>query len=319
MERKAGLLSAQPADPQNTQASGRSFKVSAEKEFDAITDEVPYLEIYRLRGLQARAKLMLDRRSEGEVRVASSTIEWLVNDYFYTQQEAWIQRQIENGGTVLRHLSYEDRTEHGLRELVEERRSEIDPNELDFPSEENTEPLEALEGALEEFDLDEQDFPDAKFYEYVAVLALTLITRAVQAYQGEDWPTVLWVGQPMSRMTVLANETVDIMEIVCRAEQLQDSLNVRKRIKSFLRDSEKRIPERVEELVKQKVSLSASLAANARHKETSQSKFKALLCWKSTGSNFSSRAAFARNKYKEYGVTERTLYAWVTAHERLKT
>ncbi|KOP58689.1 MULTISPECIES: hypothetical protein [Pseudomonas syringae group] len=293
--------------------------MSAEKEFDAITDEVPYLEIYRLRGLQARAKLMLDRRSEGEVRVASSTIEWLVNDYFYTQQEAWIQRQIENGGTVLRHLSYEDRTEHGLRELVEERRSEIDPNELDFPSEENTEPLEALEGALEEFDLDEQDFPDAKFYEYVAVLALTLITRAVQAYQGEDWPTVLWVGQPMSRMTVLANETVDIMEIVCRAEQLQDSLNVRKRIKSFLRDSEKRIPERVEELVKQKVSLSASLAANARHKETSQSKFKALLCWKSTGSNFSSRAAFARNKYKEYGVTERTLYAWVTAHERLKT
>ncbi len=293
--------------------------MSAEKEFDAITDEVPYLEIYRLRGLQARAKLMLDRRSEGEIRVASSTIECLVNEYFYTQQEAWIHRQVENGGTVLRHLSYEDRTEHGLRELVEERRSEIDPNELDFPSEENTEPLEALEGALEEFDLDEQDFPDAKFYEYVAVLALTLITRAVQVYQGEDWPTVLWVGQPMSRMTVLANETVDIMEIVCRAEQLQDSLDVRKRIKSVLRDSEKRIPERVEELVKQKVSLSASLAANARHKETSQSKFKALICWKSTGSNFSSRAAFARNKYKEFGVTERTLYAWVTAHERLKT
>ncbi|NMX75358.1 hypothetical protein HBO23_20570 [Pseudomonas sp. WS 5532] len=292
--------------------------MSADKEFDAITDEVPYLEIYRLRGLQARAKLMLDRRSESEIRVASSTIEWLVNEYFYTQQEAWIRRQIENGGAVLRHLRSEDRTEHGLRELVEERRSGIDPDELDFPSEENTEPLEALEDALKEFDLDDQDFPDAKFYEYVAVLALTLITRAVQTYQGEDWPTVLWVGQPMSRMTVLGNEAVDIMEIVCRAEQLQDSLEVRKRIKFFLLDNEKGIPERIEELAKQKVSLAASLAASARHKETSQSKFKALLCWRSTGSNFSSRAAFARNKHKDYGVTERTLYGWVADHERRK-
>lgn len=288
-------------------------------EFDAITDEVPHLQIYRLRGLQARAKLMLNLRSEGEIREASSTIEWLASEYFYTQREAWIRQQIESGGAVLRYLRDEDRTEHGLRELVEEHRSEVDPDELDFPSEENTGPLEALEDALKEFDLDDQGFPNAKVYEYAAVLALTLITQAVQTYQGEDWPTVLWDKQPMSRMTALANEAIDIMEIVCRAEQLQDDFERGKRIELFLLDNEKRIPERAEELARQKVSLAASLAANARHKETSQSKVKALLCWASTGSNFSSRAAFARNKHKDYGVTERTLYGWITTHERLDT
>ena len=293
--------------------------MDTDKEFDAITDEVPYLEIYRLRGLRERAKLMLNRRSEGEIRVASSTIEWLANEYFYTQQEAWIRRQIENGGAVLRHLRYEDRTEHGLRELVEEHRSEIDRDELDFPSEENTEPLEALEDALKEFDLDDQDFPSAKVYEYVAVLALTLITQAVQTYQGEDWPTVLWDKQPMSRMTVLANEAIDIMEIVCRAEQLQDKYETSRRVKFLIQDNENRIPERVDELVRKRVSLAASLAANARHKETSQSKAVALECWEATGSNFSSRTAFARTKHKEYGVTERSLYGWITTHERLKT
>ena len=123
----------------------------------------------------------------------------------------------------------------------------------------------------------------------------------------------------MVRLLSIANNAVDIMEVICRAEQRQDEHGMRKRIEFFLRDNEKRIPEQVEDLVRKKVSLAASLAANARHKETSESRSAALRCWDNTGSNFSSRTAFARNKHREYGVTERTLYGWVTAHVRSKT
>ncbi|WP_183143010.1 hypothetical protein, partial [Pseudomonas amygdali] len=180
--------------------------------------------------------------------------------------------------------------------------------------------LEALEDSLKGVDLDDENFPDAKPYEYFAVLALVLIGEAILSYQDDEWyPPVLKADLPMVCLRSIANNAVDIMEVICRAEQRQEEHEMRKRIEFFLRDNEKRIPEQVEDLVRKKVSLAASLAANARHKETSESRSAALLCWDNIGSNFSSRTAFARNKHREYGVTERTLYGWITAHVRSKT
>ena len=292
--------------------------MDTDKEFDAITDKVPHVRIDRLSVLQARAKHMLRPRTESQIREASSTIEWLTSEYFYTAKESWIVRQIETGGSILRYLRYEDRTENGLRELVDHHSNEISSDEFDFPTEEDTRPLEALEEAMKGFDLDDQSFPGAKAYEYIAVLALVLIGQAIRSYQNDDWPRFLRDDLPMLRLGTLANDAVDIMEVVCRAEQLQDEFEARKVIETFFHDNEKRLTERAEELAKKKVSLAASLAANARHKETSQSKSAALECWEATGSNFSSRTAFARNKHKDYGVTERALYGWITVHERLK-
>ncbi len=292
--------------------------MDTDKEFDAFTDKVPYVRIDRLRVLQARAKHMIRLRPESQIREALSTIDWLTSEYFYAEKESWIIRQLETGGSILRFLRYEDRTEYGLRELIDHN-SDISSDEFDFPTEENTRPLEALEEAMKGFDLDDQSFPDAKAYEYIAILALALIGKAIRSYQNDDWPRFLQDDLPMMRLSTLANDAVDIMEVVCRAEQLQDELEARKVIETFFHNNEKRLTERAEELAKKKVSLAASLAANARHKETSQSKPAALKCWDTTGSNFSSRTAFARNKHKEYGVTERTLYGWITEHERLKT
>jgi len=293
--------------------------VDTDKEFDAFTDKAPLVPIDRLRVMQARAKLVLQKRSESEIREAASTIEWLTSEYFYTEKESWITHQVETGGSILRHLRYEDRTEYGLRELVDHN-PDIISDEFDFPNEENTSPLEALEESLKGVDLDDENFPDAKPHEYFAVLALVLIGQAIMSFQDDEWwPPVLKEDLPMVRLSSIANNAVDIMEVVCRAEQYQDQHEMRKRIEFFLQDNEKRIPEQVDELVRKKVSLAASLAANARHKETSESRSAALLCWDTTGSNFSSRTAFARNKHKDYGVTERTLYGWITAHVRLQT
>lgn len=294
--------------------------MEADKDFDPFTDEVPYLRIDRLKDLQVRAKNLVRLRSESQLSEASSTIEWLTSEYFYTEKETWIRHQLETGGSILRFLRYEDRTEYGLRELIDHQCGcDIHPSEFDLPTEENTRPLDALEEALKGFNLDDQDFPDAKPYEYIAILALMLIGQAVRSYQDDDWPRFLRDDLPMMRLGSIANDAIDIMEVVCRAEQLKDQHEVRKRMEFLLHYNEKNFPERVEELAKKKVSLAASLAASARHKETSQSKTAALLCWDTTGSNFSSRAAFARNMHKDYGVTDRTLYGWITAHERLKT
>lgn len=289
-----------------------------DKEFDAFTDEVPFEPIWRLRGMQARAKLVLENRSEHEIRVAASTIEWLTSEYFYKEKESWIAHQIKNDGPILRYLPDEKRTEDGLWELVDHN-PDIISDEFDFPNEENTSRLEALEESLKGVDLDDENFPDAKPYEYFAVLALVLIGEAILSFQDDEWwPPVLKEDLPMVRLSSIANNAVDIMEVICRAEQRQDEHEMRKRIEFFLHDNERRIPEQVDELVRQRVSLAASLAATARHKETSESRSAALLCWDATGSKFSSRTAFARNKHREYGVTERTLYGWITAHVRSK-
>lgn len=293
--------------------------METDKEFDAFTDEVPFEPIWRLRVMQARAKLVLENRSEHEIRGAASTIEWLTSEYFYKEKESWIALQIKNDGPILRYLPDEKRTEDGLWELVDHN-PDIISDEFDFPNEDNTSPLEALEESLKGVDLDDEHFPDAKPYEYIAVLALVLIGQAMLSFQDDEWwPPVLKEDVPMVRLSSIANSAVDIMEVVCRAEQRQDEHEMRKRIEFFLHDNEKRIPEQVDDLVRKKVSLAASLAANARHKETSQSRSAALLCWDTKGSKFSSRTAFARHKHREYGVTERTLYGWITAHERLKT
>lgn len=293
--------------------------METDKEFDAFKDEVPFEPIWRLRGMQARAKLVLENRSEHEMRVAASTIEWLTEEYFYKEKESWITHQVKTNGSILRHIPLEDRTEYGLRELVDHNPDAIS-DEFDFPNEENTSRLEALEESLKGVDLDDEKFPDAKPYEYFAVLALVLIGEAILSFQDDEWwPPVLKEDLPMVCLSSIANNAIDIMEVVCRAEQRQDEYEMRKRIEFFLHDKERRIPEQIDELVRKRVSLAASLAATARHKETSESRSSALLCWDTTGSNFSSRTAFARNKHREYGVTERTLYGWITAHERSKT
>jgi hypothetical protein len=293
--------------------------VDTDKEFDAFSDEVPFVSIDRLRVLQTRAKRIIRRRSESQIREAAATIEWLTSEYFYTEKESWILRQLETGGSILRFLHYEDRTEYGLRELIDHHVGcDISEDELDFPTEENTLPLYALEEALKGFNLDDQYLPDAKPYEYIAILALVLIGQAIRSYQSDDWPRFLKDDLPMMRLSTLANDAVDIMEVVCRAEQLEEEFEARKVIATAFQDNEKRLSERAEELAKKKVSLAASLAANARHKETTRSKSAAIECWESTGSNYSSRTAFARNKHRDYGVTERALYGWITAHERLK-
>lgn len=67
------------------------------------------------------------------------------------------------------------------------------------------------------------------------------------------------------------------------------------------------------------LSHEARQRAAQRHAPTNQQKVAALAAWEEHGGNVSSMAAFARARWKDFGVTERTLYAWIRDHRRATT
>jgi hypothetical protein len=65
-------------------------------------------------------------------------------------------------------------------------------------------------------------------------------------------------------------------------------------------------------------TLEAQNRAALRHQETNHQKGIALAAWDANGANVSSMAAFARARCRGFGVTERTLYAWIRDHRRAR-
>lgn len=55
----------------------------------------------------------------------------------------------------------------------------------------------------------------------------------------------------------------------------------------------------------------ARKAAQASHRITNQQKATALADWNENGAQFRTMRAFALNRHKRYGVSERTLYDWI--------
>lgn len=302
-------------------ASG-AYRLDEETNFDPFVDQMPYLPIKRVKEFHRRARSLVRDRTADQQRSTVETIRWLEHEYFFTEKEQWIQRQLDTGGAILRYLHPDDQNEYGLRELEAHRPFEISSSEFDFSSEENTGVLEALENSLELFNLDEMDLPNAAAYEYVAILAIDLIGQAVRSYRDTsiDWPEDLRGDREMIRLQALANDAVDIAEAVSRAEDLRNQHQANRRLKRLLRDNElKLLPAMAEEMTKQRVSLSAAMAARARHeREHGLNITAALACWDEEGHNFSSKSAFARIKCRNYSVTERTLFKWITEHEKKK-
>lgn len=66
-------------------------------------------------------------------------------------------------------------------------------------------------------------------------------------------------------------------------------------------------------------SWDASDRAKKRHAETNGKKAASLAEWDATGSEYESRADFARIISSRDGIKYRTLYDWIAAHEKTKT
>lgn len=288
--------------------------------FDPFADDVPYsAPIGRLRELQRRARSLLKGRPISQLQDASNTIDWLIDEFFYKEKEQWISNQLERGGSILGFLKYEYRTEAGLRELIDHSYDTDIRIEMDFPRAENTSDLEALSICLYELDLDDESFPKAKSHEYAAVLALKQIARAINTFSDDDWPHALKGDAPIIRLRGLADDAVDIMETVCHAESLERALHLEEASKKLLHEQLNNVlPEKAEALVKKRMSLAARKAAHASHKGHREGRSAAQADWDENGATYSSMAAFARHRHKEYGVTDRTLYGWIRDHRKAR-
>lgn len=288
--------------------------------FDPYNGTVPYdLPLSRLKELQERARWLLEGRTVTQLKAAINTIEWLVQEYFYKERELWITSQLENGGPILRFLDYADRTHSGLRNLIENCFDIEVASEFYFPQPENTSELEALVASLDDFDLDEDTFPNAKGYEYVAVLALRQIADAISAFSDDSWPLALKDDIPIIQWRGLANYALNAMESVCHAESLRLALRAEAQANQRLLDKMRiAVPAEAEALAKKKVSLAASKAAKVRHSATAEKKARLLAEWDATGGEYESRADFARIVSQREGMLYRTLYDWIAVHDRAR-
>ncbi|SFU11510.1 hypothetical protein [Pseudomonas marincola] len=290
--------------------------------FDSFVSHGLHYPIRRLSELQSRAKHLLHGRTDKEIENARSTIYWLLEDYFNDEKEYWIRSQLECGGHILGYLHEEERTESALRELITNNTNPDIEGVLDFPQEENTKEVDALEHILMNTDIDDADFPNANAYEYLAVLALDLINRAVEAVSDRDFPDALKDDMPMVLLAGIGNDAVDITEVVCIAEshkarQYAEIKHLAELAAGLVRH-EIQLGTEADVLAKKKVSMGARKAAGARHSEANTQKLNAQTEWDSVKGTYSSIAAFARYRHKAYAVTERTLYGWIIAHRKTK-
>ncbi|HCG40977.1 MAG TPA: hypothetical protein DEW09_18290 [Pseudomonas sp.] len=289
--------------------------------FSPFLDCVPHNFVFRrARELQARARRLVKGRTTEQLEDASRDAAFLTAEYFQIEKDRWIVEQLERGASILRFLTYEERTEGGLRHLIDEHGHHPDvAAELYFPREENTSELEALEAALDDVELDSEGFPNGTIAEYLAILALNQISLLMNL-SGEDdsdAPTIIRDDLHEIRLRGMADQLADIMETVCRAESLHEQGELKKRLsEQFRRQMELALPEKADELAKKKVSLAARKAALSLHEATRAKKAEAVAEWKASGSKYSSMAAFARLRHRAYGVTDRTLGEWIREYRK---
>lgn len=134
-----------------------------------------------------------------------------------------------------------------------------------------------------------------------------------------DAPPIIRDDLHEVRVRGMANQLVDIMETVCRAESLSEQKTLETRLEARFRNQmDFAVPKKADELAREKVSLAARKAALSRHEATRSQNAEAVAEWEASGSKYSSLAAFARLRHKAYGVTERTLYGWVRGRRKTK-
>lgn len=123
--------------------------------------------------------------------------------------------------------------------------------------------------------------------------------RACQEKYGHTWTLV-----PDLRTLILANLNSEAIELLEHTERMT------KHIEDYRRKA------LIPKIIKEEKTNTARKAAISTHKKTNEHKEKAITDWNSTKSQYSSIAGFARNNWKHYGITERTLSSWISNHER---
>lgn len=160
-------------------------------EFDPLEGVAPSSPFSHLPDIVERARRLLKNRTREEIISAARSIDFFIEEYFVISKSDYIQHLLDTGGYELGYLAYEDRTEAGVRELLDNWPSWIEDSPPDIPTSENTSELEALVECIGNYKLDDTDFPDSQEFEYFAVLALWLVADAIAWLKWTSDPQTL--------------------------------------------------------------------------------------------------------------------------------
>ncbi len=80
---------------------------------------VPYYPLSRLPDIVWRARHLLKDRNSDEIVFAAETIDWMIEQYFESERESFIQDQIENNGWAKEQLLEAMNNDRNMEAFVE--------------------------------------------------------------------------------------------------------------------------------------------------------------------------------------------------------
>lgn len=260
-----------------------------DERFDSLTGVAPDHPFRSLPGIVERARALLSNRNRQQIVSASQSIDWFIQEYFREKKERFIRRLVDHGGPELAYLPEDRRDESGIRELFDSWPGDADDRRPNISDGENTTELAALKECIGGYNLDDAEFPNGQEFEYFAVLALRLISdaiewlapsrsepfKAVQRGLQEDAGEAGSLPEEPANLSLAGECAMQAMDALGWAEHVNATEPLREELRSFhkekrrqLHPSHKHAQEiEIERLVKERVSVSASKAAIKRHAE----------------------------------------------------
>jgi len=266
-------------------------------EFYLLTETTPSYPFPQLPNIVSRAKQLLMNRTRKEIISAANIVEWFIDEHFIRCKDRLIQDILTNEDScdnwVLGYLSYENRNESGICDLLDTWPSGADNPCPYFSSSDNTSELTALRECIEGYSLDDDvDFPNGREFEYFAVLAWWLIGQsliALPSKRRDDFSTRS-TGQkaniefkeemdkfisPDTLIISAGQQALEAMNAICYAEQLYaiaEQAEDLAKLRIELHQASSNTDMIVEDKLKKKVSLAASNAAIKRHSKSKKLK-----------------------------------------------
>lgn len=277
--------------------------------FDPKNGIVPPYPFYQLQDIAWRARRLLWKRTSSEITYAAQTIDWMIESFFESERENFIEDQIQNNGWAKSYiLQAIESGEHMDRFLKEELPGYAGSDDyLDYSDEDSTSEVEALKGAIDLYDISDKEFKNAEQYEYFAVLALWLVSDSIEWF-GRDYGS--------SRLALAAESSIKAMDAVCHAELLQSV----DKYKNRLNETNKEINKLAEQKATERRSENARKAAVKRHEETKALKQDALNYYVEHEDEFSSiEDAASKIAGKIVPLKHRTVAGYISEFKKLQS
>ncbi|WP_044421412.1 hypothetical protein [Pseudomonas syringae group genomosp. 3] len=292
--------------------------MTKQQSYEVLFDDLPYMPLARVDEFRKRALALVGTLSVGRIKAVSLDIDDMIEQYFQVERDRWVQKQVEIGGTIWGHLPDELRDELHLRQLIEAPPSYISIHELDFPCEQNTSALEALEQAIVFTDTESED--SIQPHEYLAVLALRDMENMVRDFHSRTDSSSNQNAEMYLRF--VANSMMDIVETICRGEELRHEART---LKSFQKAYRKQVHDRAADMAELRAEALAAEKVKARHGDAARKghesrngavKERLLAEWEQYKIGAKTRpnmAEFARKAERSgrYSVLENTIKKWI--------